>query len=189
MVVFFFVFLCTDKAPVARICQKLDVLAATVDHEGPCSELAFSKMLMWLKGCMCGWRQQDTHSRTVGSGQAWALAGCPRLPCAICFEDLFVPPKAGSGPSDVQRRSEADEHSTNHHQLISMSNVLSSSREQTPLSLTKHCSPEGKQHKEKQGAKAAIQNFSNLNSLSLIFGVSKLASPRATAGRGILFMG
>lgn len=74
-------------------------------------------------------------------------------------------------------------------QLISTSNVWSSSREQTPFSLTKHCSPEGKRHKEKQGAKAVIQNFSNLNSLSLIFGVSKFASPRATAGRGVLFMG
>lgn len=168
---------------------KIGWLAATTDREGPCSELAFSKMLMWLKGWMCGWRQQDTHSRTDGSGQAWALAGCPRLPCAICFEDLVVPPKAGSGPGEVRRRSEADERSTNHRQLISTSNVWSSSREQTPLSLTKHCSPEGKRHKEKQGAKAAIQNFSNPNSLSLIFGVSKLASPRATAGRGVLFMG
>lgn len=100
-----------------------------------------------------------------------------------------MPPKAGSGPGEVRRRSEADERSTNHRQLISTSHVWSSSREQTPLSLTKHCSPEGKRHKEKRGAKAAIQNFSNPNSLSLIFGVSKLASPRATAGRGVLFMG
>lgn len=92
------------------------------EHEGPCSELAFSKMLMWLKMCMCGWQQQDRHSRTDGPGQAWALAGCPRLPCAICFEDLLALLKAGSGLGGVVHRSEADESGTNH-QIISMSNV------------------------------------------------------------------
>lgn len=121
---------------------KFGWLAAMADHEGPCLELAFSEMLMWLKVCMCDWRQRDTRSRTDGSDQAWALAGGPRLPCAICFEDLSEPPKSGSGLGIVVPRREADKSGTSH-QLLSLSNVSSSSREWTLLFLQKHIALRG----------------------------------------------
>lgn len=84
------------------------------------------------------WLAAARYSRwTDGSGQAWALAGGPRLPCAICFEDLLAPLKSGSGPGVVVHRSEADDSDASH-QLTSMSNVLCSSGEWILLFLHKH---------------------------------------------------
>lgn len=53
-----FSFFCAQSKLQWPECVKPGWLAAMADHEGPCLELAFSKMLMWLKVCLCGWWQQ-----------------------------------------------------------------------------------------------------------------------------------